>query len=259
MQRHQSGSRKEEKRTNWRKLRITASGSWGSTMNFTSSARFLITYLTQYSTSNIRSVILVITPTNCKLFKSWKKLILPHGKIFANSFCICNYWKTQNFFLTGRHNQAHFELNGFVNNENMPYWSADNPNWQITKWLHSEWVTVVVCYFTVSHHQTPPPSRTKMDALLVLIPCNMKTCWKLFFGIEEMPSDPKMNLVSTRQGHSTHYQFNHSVFRTNIYHLIVQCAAFSFPPQSPDLTPCNFFLWGHLLANVLSTSVNINP
>ncbi len=29
-------------------------------------------------------------PTNCKLFKSWKKPILPGGKNFANNFCTCN-------------------------------------------------------------------------------------------------------------------------------------------------------------------------
>ncbi len=38
---------------------------------------------------------LVITPTNYRLFISWKKPIFPNRKIFVNSFCICNYWKTR--------------------------------------------------------------------------------------------------------------------------------------------------------------------
>ncbi len=33
---------------------------------------------------------------------------------------------------------AHFKVNGCVNKQNMCYWLADNPNWQITKSLHSE-------------------------------------------------------------------------------------------------------------------------
>ncbi len=33
------------------------------------------------------------------------------------------------------------------------------------------------------------------------------------------------------------------------------CAAFSWPLQSPDLTPYDFFLWEHLKANVFSAPV----
>ena len=30
--------------------------------------------------------------------------------------------------------------------------------------------------------------------------------------------------------------------------------AIEWPPRSPDLTPCDFFLWGHLKSKVYSTS-----
>ncbi len=64
------------------------------------------------------------------------KPILPDGKIFANSFSICNYWKTRIFFT----DEAHLKLNRWVTKQNIGYWSADNPNLQITISLHSKWV-----------------------------------------------------------------------------------------------------------------------
>ncbi len=122
---------------------------------------------------------MVITPKNSKLFKNRKKLILPDVKIFVNSFCSCNYQKTWNFFFS---NETHFELNVRVNKQNIRYRLADNPNWQITKLRHSEWVIVGVCHFTVLHHRTSFGCGWKRIALLVLIPCGMKRCWKLFFS-----------------------------------------------------------------------------
>ncbi len=39
-------------------------------------------------------------------------------------------------------NEAPFKLKRWVNKQNIHYWLADNPNWQITKSLHSQQVTV---------------------------------------------------------------------------------------------------------------------
>ncbi len=36
---------------------------------------------------------------------------------------------------------------------------------------------------------------------------------------------------------------------------IMQCVVFSWPLRSPDLTLCDFFLWGRLKANMFSTPV----
>ncbi len=121
-------------------------------------------------------MILVVIHTNCKLFKSWNKPILSDGKILTNSFCIRNYRKTWNFFS----DEANFELKGCVKKQNVRYWSADNPNWQITKSLHSEQVRV---WCAISQYCIIEPffSKIKMDPLYVLIPYGMKKrYWKLF-------------------------------------------------------------------------------
>ncbi len=52
-------------------------------------------------------MIFVITVTNGKLFRSWEKPILTDGKIFANSYYVCNYQKTQNFSLVTRRVTRH--------------------------------------------------------------------------------------------------------------------------------------------------------
>ncbi len=62
------------------------------------------------------------------------------------------------------------------------YWLADNPNWQITKSLHSEWVTV---WCSISQYCIVRPFffflGQKLNTLFMLILCSMKRCWKLFF------------------------------------------------------------------------------
>ncbi len=42
-------------------------------------------------------------PYNLHIVQESNKPILPDGKIFANSFRICNYRKTRNFFLVTMH------------------------------------------------------------------------------------------------------------------------------------------------------------
>ncbi len=70
--------------------------------------------------------------------------------------------------------EAHFDLSGFVNTQNMHHWLTDNPNWQITKSVHSEWVTM---WCAISRYRIIGPFfRTKTDTLLVLSPCGMKRC-----------------------------------------------------------------------------------
>ncbi len=173
-------------------------------------------------------------------------------KIFVNSFYICNYRKPL-FFLFFFINKTHFELNGCANEQNIHYWLANNPNWQITKSPHSEQVSVI-CHFTVPHHLWPFFPKDKNRRPLVLIPWNIKSQWKLFFGIEEMLNCPKVNLISIGQGHSTHYQRDHWMFKTKIWflsHCTTCCILVA--TSKPDLTWRDFFFLGHERANTFLT------
>ncbi len=112
------------------------------------------------------------------------------------------------FAITGEHgtffsDEAHFELNSCVNKQNMCCWIADNPNWSITKLLHSELVTV---WCAISYYRIVRPFflRRKIDTLLVLIPHGMKICRILFFSELKTLSCPKKMLVSRGWGDSTH-------------------------------------------------------
>ncbi len=184
------GGRKEEKHTNSKELRKTASGSWGNIVNLTSLIRFFVALLTQYSTSNVVVWywLLPLKTANCSIVE--KKSILPDGKIFANSFCICNYWKILNFFSS---DEVHFELKGRVNKRNIYYCLADNPNRQVTKSLHSEWD---IMWCAVSQYRIIKPFffEDKNECTV-----SINSMWyeekTFFFGIEEMLSCSKTNLV----------------------------------------------------------------
>ncbi len=108
--------RKEEKRMKSGELQKTVSTSRGGSVNLTSLTRFFATFLSQYSTSNVKAWSRFIIPTNCKLFIHWRKQILHNEKIFANSVCLC-LQLPEDMELFFR-NEAHFELNWHVNKQN---------------------------------------------------------------------------------------------------------------------------------------------
>ncbi len=178
--------------------------------NLTSSTRFFITFLAQYCISNIKawSLLLPLQTANCSIaernqfcqMERFLKTIL-HFQLLANM---------EPFFS----DVTYYELNEYVNKQNLCYCLADNPNWQITKSLHSEQVTV---WYAISQYRIIVPffSRTKTGILLMLIPRSMKFIENCFFGIEEMSSYPKTNLVST--GQATPHQGWHLMCRVILY------------------------------------------
>ncbi len=93
------GSRKKEQYTKSGELQKTASGSRGSTTNLTLLTRFFVIFLAQYRTSNVKawSWLSLLYTTNCS--RVIRNTIFPDGTTLAHNFCICNYWKTQNFFI----------------------------------------------------------------------------------------------------------------------------------------------------------------
>ncbi len=122
---------KEEMRINSEKLQKTASGSWSRTMNLISSTLFFIIFLAQYSTSNVFawSWLLPLQNANCiKVERNWFWQI---ERFLQIVFMFAITRRRRNFFLVTR----------CVKKQDMHYQSADNPTWQITKSLHSEWIT----------------------------------------------------------------------------------------------------------------------
>ena len=56
-------------------------------------------------------------------------------------------------------------------------------------------------------------------------------------------------MVSTGQGHSPHFPLFTLNFERNVPQSSLR-GDISWPARSPDLTPCDFFLWGYLKAKV---------
>ncbi len=89
--------------------------------------------------------------------KTWSWLSSPSTVNCSNRFCPMErlLWTVFEFTITGRYGtffnwRGTLRLEYYVNKQNMCYWLADNLNWQITKSLHSEWLTVW-CVISLYH------------------------------------------------------------------------------------------------------------
>ncbi len=120
------------KRTNSGILQKTASNSQSGAANVTLSAHFFVTFLSQSSASNVEawSSLYPLQTANC-------------SRVVRNRFCrMERFLQTVfEFAITRRcvtffNDEAHFKLNRCVNKQNIHYWSANNPNWQIKAPAH---------------------------------------------------------------------------------------------------------------------------
>ncbi len=136
-------------------------------------------------------MILVITQTaNClRVERNW---FCQMERFLRTVFAFAIIGR-RTFFLA----QAYFKLNGRVNKQNMHYQSADNPDWLITKSLHSERVTVWCAHFTV------PP--TYSHTVRVLFSTNNVRQWRFTDLVL------KSFLLFSAQMITEHAQINHSL------------------------------------------------
>ncbi|GFV32619.1 uncharacterized protein TNCV_441111 [Trichonephila clavipes] len=120
--------------------------------------------------------------------------------------------------------EAHFHLSGTVNTHNCRIWDMENPRTFQEIPLHSPKVTVW-CGFT---------------ATFILGP---------FFFEETTRNGPVTCIVTARRwSASTHWTLCAAVSLATFTNDRVISRAFptAWPPRSPDLNPCDFWLWGYL-------------
>lgn len=142
--------------------------------------------------------------------------------------------------------EAHFHLDGYVNKQNMRIWGKENPNMVISRPAHPIRVTAWAAV-------------TASGIYLTFIEGNVTSnSYKELLANKFLPSAKKKGLISD------HYfmQDGATPHRTRE---VFECLFESFgerviglgypkftgggiewPPYSPDLNPCDFFLWGFL-------------
>lgn len=145
--------------------------------------------------------------------------------------------------------EAHFHISGCVNKQNMRYWSSENPREIHERPLHSDKVTVwcAICaeyiigpyFFEENNHAVTINSERYVNMI------------QQFF--EPQLQQMHMRLVWFQQdgatAHTARYSMNvlREIFPGR---LISRYGDIPWPARSPDLNPCDFFLWGYLKAEV---------
>lgn len=137
-----------------------------------------------------------------------------------------------------------FNNNGIVNRHNSHYWNAVNPNWTRETNAQVRWSTNVWC--GILNNQLVGPyfydgtltGERYLDFLRNILPGLM----------ENIPLDVRANMWIQQDGAPAHNanmvknylndQFESKWIGTN--------GPVKWPPRSPDLTPLDFFLWGHI-------------
>lgn len=149
--------------------------------------------------------------------------------------------------------EAHFHLSGTVNKQNFRYWAAENPRELHQRPLHSPYVTVwcavAECfvwgpYFFEEGGQTVTVNSNRY--------CHMVETF-LRPRLNQFVADHEDQEVWFQQDGATSHTSRRSMemLRELIPGRLVSLRGdIAWPPRSPDLSPCDFFLWGHLKAEV---------
>lgn len=145
--------------------------------------------------------------------------------------------------------EAHFHLCGSVNKQNFRYWSENNPQVVYEKPLHSERVTV---WCALSRRGIIGPHFFEEDGNVVTVNSNRYADMiSEFFG-PALQQRAFENVWFQQDGATAHTaRISMDILRQMFPgRLISRGGDIVWPARSPDLTPCDFFLWGYIKAEV---------
>jgi hypothetical protein len=143
--------------------------------------------------------------------------------------------------------EAHFHLNGYVNKQNFRYWAPENPCLLHQAPLHSEKVTLWCgvsafgilgpYFFEDANGQSV---RVTSDRYLVML--------QEFLHEELCQWCVDTHLVWFQQDGATTHTARISMQTVGEMfpkHVMSRFGDIAWPPHSPDLSACDFFLWGY--------------
>ena len=152
--------------------------------------------------------------------------------------------------------EAHFYLNGHVNKQNCRIWGLENPHALVEQDQHPAFVTVwcglskrgiIGPYFFQSRGRTATVTGGRYGEMLdtFLIP-------------ELQRQHIPLRRVWFQQDGATPHTTRQVLARLQAHFpgkVISKQGTVPWPPRSPDLSPLDFFLWGHLKASVYDQPV----
>ena len=149
--------------------------------------------------------------------------------------------------------EAHFHLSGTVNKQNFRYWSVNNPCELHERPLHSAKVTV---WCAIGDFGVWGPYFFEEEGVTVTVTSDR------YCELLERFLQPKVvQLIAAHHPEDVWFQQDGATAHTSRRslgilrdmfpdHLVSLRGDIGWPPRSPDLTPCDFFLWGHLKSRV---------
>lgn len=148
--------------------------------------------------------------------------------------------------------EAHFHLNGVVNKQNLRYWAPENPRQIHERPLHSQRVTVW-CAIASFGIIGPYFFEDENGANVTVNSARYMRMLNTFLRPQLRRRRLDMANVYFQQDGATAHTARDSmrlVQRMFPGKVISRFGDIPWPPRSPDLSPCDFFLWGHLKAQV---------
>lgn len=216
---------------------------------------------------SIRSVARILNLTKNKVWRCLKRNRIRAFKPkflhtllngdFERRFEFC-LWLQGNY-LNDRHflknimftDEATFTTNGVVSSQNCRFWAAENPNWVInSKNQYSEKVNV---WCGILNERIVGPfflDNLNGENFLHFLQSDF------YDFLMELPLAQRQNLYFQLDGAPAH---NSLIVRNflNVNFPMKWIGRNSplepWPPRSPDITPCDFFLWGYLKNKVYAT------
>lgn len=168
--------------------------------------------------------------------------------IEENQDIVHNFWMSD---------EAHFHLSGYVNKQNFRYWSDTNPRQLHQQPLHSSKVTVWCAmsslgiigpfFFENEHGETVTVNAERYSEML-----------RTFF-FPQLPQYGMNDETIFQQDGATSHTARVSMHLLNDVfpnRLISRNGAIPWPARSPDLSACDFFLWGYLKSKVFEQRPN---
>ena len=145
--------------------------------------------------------------------------------------------------------EAHFHLSGSVNRQNFRYWSETNPRELHQTPLHSPRVTT---WCAISSHGIIGPYFYEEGEMTVTVTADRYIDMLQNF-LRPNLNDLNLDHVWFQQDGATAHTARRSmdVVRQIFPGKVISMRGHvQWPARSPDLTPCDFFLWGYLKAEV---------
>ena len=150
--------------------------------------------------------------------------------------------------------EAHFHLTGYANKQSYRYWADSNPIEVHERPLHSSKVTV---WCAVSSHEIIGPYVFENEARITITVTSDRYVEMLqSFVAPALTNFPQLHEAWFQQDCATSHTARQSMaavrelFGTRV---VSRFGDIPWPPRSPDLSVCEFFLWGYLKNRVYTT------